>query len=321
MRYVIYGAGAIGGVIGGRLFEHGHDVVLIARGAHHDAIAANGLRLESADGVATLPIPVALHPEEAGIQAGDVVFLTMKSQDTAGGLDALARLDQPDLIVVCAQNGVNNERAALRHFSRVYGCCVLCPANHLEPGTVQATSTPISGIFDLGCYPSGVDSVAEQIATDLGGATFVSLARPDIMRWKYRKLITNLGNAVEVCCGDAEGTDPLYQRAHAEADEVLTAAGLDRASRAEDRARRGDLLQWRPIDGRDRAGNSTWQSVTRGTGAVETDYINGEIVLLGRLFGVPTPVNRALQLAANRLAHTGSAPGSIPPGALLAAPG
>jgi hypothetical protein len=49
MRYVIYGAGAIGGVIGGKLFQAGHEVVLIARGAHYDAVAARGLRLETPD--------------------------------------------------------------------------------------------------------------------------------------------------------------------------------------------------------------------------------------------------------------------------------
>ena len=49
MRFVVYGAGAIGGVIGARLHQHGHEVVLIARGAHLEAIRARGLRIESAD--------------------------------------------------------------------------------------------------------------------------------------------------------------------------------------------------------------------------------------------------------------------------------
>ncbi|MFI5053850.1 MAG: 2-dehydropantoate 2-reductase N-terminal domain-containing protein, partial [Acidimicrobiia bacterium] len=49
MRYVVYGAGAIGGVVGGRLAQHGHDVVLIARGGHHDALHDAGLRVESPD--------------------------------------------------------------------------------------------------------------------------------------------------------------------------------------------------------------------------------------------------------------------------------
>ena len=50
MRLVVYGAGAVGGVVGGRLFQHGHDVVLVARGEHQRAIAARGLTIEWPEG-------------------------------------------------------------------------------------------------------------------------------------------------------------------------------------------------------------------------------------------------------------------------------
>ena len=66
-----------------------------------------------------------------------------------------------------------------------------------------------------------------------------------------------------------------------------------------------------PIDGQDRGGGSTWQSLARG-GAVEADYLNGEIVLLGRLHGVPTPVNELLQRAANAAARDKRPPESVP---------
>ena len=89
MRFVVYGAGAIGGVIGGRLFEHGQDVVLIARGAHHDAIARDGLRLVDPDRDITLPVPVVDHPAQLSFSADDVVVLAMKTQDTASALAAL----------------------------------------------------------------------------------------------------------------------------------------------------------------------------------------------------------------------------------------
>jgi 2-dehydropantoate 2-reductase len=58
-----------------------------------------------------------------------------------------------------------------------------------------------------------------------------------------------------------------------------------------------------------RAGGSTWQSMTRG-GSLETDYLNGEISLLGALHGVPTPVNRMLQAVAAAAAKERRAPGS-----------
>ena len=74
----------------------------------------------------------------------------------------------------------------------------------------------------------------------------------------------------------------------------------------------------RRIDGERRGGGSTWQSLARGTGRVETDLLNGEIVLLGRLHGVPTPVNALLQDVANELARTGAPPASLTEADLLA---
>ena len=62
MRYIIIGAGAIGGTIGARLFEGGHEVVLVARGAHHAALRDGGLRFATPDGTVTLPVPVVAGP-------------------------------------------------------------------------------------------------------------------------------------------------------------------------------------------------------------------------------------------------------------------
>ena len=84
MRFIVYGAGAVGGVVGARLFQHDHEVVLIARGPHRDAIAAHGLRLQSADEDVTLPIPVVGAPAEIDFRGDDVVLLGVKSQDTVG---------------------------------------------------------------------------------------------------------------------------------------------------------------------------------------------------------------------------------------------
>jgi 2-dehydropantoate 2-reductase len=65
------------------------------------------------------------------------------------------------------------------------------------------------------------------------------------------------------------------------------------------------------VGGRERGGGSSWQSLARSSGAIEADYLNGEIVLLGRLHGVPTPVNALLQRMANRFATERRAPGSM----------
>ena len=324
MRFVVYGAGAIGGVVGGRLVQHGHEVALIARGDHHDAIRDGGLRLvapdpDSPEGTETvsLEIPVVSHPAGIDFRDDDVVLLAMKSQHTGKALSALAATAPPTVAVVCAQNGVANEPAALRLFADVYGVCVVCPALHLDPGVVEAHAGPVTGILDLGRYPNGIDARAEEIAAVFASSSFDAVARPDIMRWKYAKLLNNLGNAVDALCGpNAEGRD-LQRRAWAEGAECLRAAGIDPIPPDEDAARRGDRFQWGATAARSRPGASSWQSLARGTGSIEADYLNGEIVLLGRLHGVPTPVNELLQRMAGRAAREGITPGSIAPDELI----
>ncbi len=323
MRYVIYGAGAVGGTIGARLYEAGHDVTLIARGAHLEALRAKGLAFETPAGATVLPIPAVGDPGEAGVGPGDVVVLAMKTQHTAAALDALqaATTWAPgpaaggrEVSIVCAQNGVANERMALRRFAAVYGMCVMLPATHLEPGVVQANGEPRTGILDLGRYPSGTDATAEAVAAHLEGSTFSSRADPAVMRRKYTKLLMNVSNALDAACGPAARRSGLGHRAREEARACYEAAGIDAASDDEDRERRGDLVRIAPGA---RGGSSSWQSLARGTGSIEADYLNGEIVLLGRLHGVPTPVNALLQRVAGRLAREQRPPGTLPIEALL----
>lgn len=309
MRYIVYGAGAIGGLVGARMAEAGEDVVLIARGAHAEAIDRAGLTVMSADGSLVVDVPVVTDPAGVGIRAGDCVLLTMKSQDTAGALDVLRRTAPPETPVVCLQNGVDNERTALRRFPSVYAVCVMCPASHLEPGVVLQHSVRVPGMLDIGRYPAGIDDTAATVAAAFRAAGFESVVRPDIVRWKYRKLLMNLGNAAQALLQD--GGDDVARRARAEGKECLRAAGVDVASAEEDRERRGDVLQIKEIEGQPYGGGSSWQSLRRGTGSIESDFLNGEASLLGRLHGVATPVNDLLQ----RLAWEAAA-GGWPPGAL-----
>lgn len=309
---MIHGAGAIGGTIGGRLFEHGHDVVLVARGAHGEACRRDGLTLRTADGEVTLAVPTVLHPSELTIDPGvDVVVLAMKTQDTSDALDALVEVAPRTTPIVCAQNGVENERLALRRFGNVHGMCVMLPATHLEPGVVEVSSTPVSGILDVGRFPAGSDATTEAVAGALSSSSFSSHAVDDVMRRKYAKLLMNLGNALDAACGPGARRSPIYAAARAEALACFAAARIDVATDEEDRARRGDLLQVKPIDGRPRGGSSMWQSLARGTGRTEVDFLNGEVVLLGRLHGVPTPANSLCVDVAHELARTGAPPGSI----------
>lgn len=310
MRFVVMGAGAIGGVVGGRLAQHGHDVVLVARGAHREAIAADGLLLRSPDDEARIPVPVVGHPDELTLDSDDVVLLTVKGQDTRAALDALAG-GPPDLAIACLQNGVDNERQVLRRTPNTYAVPVMLPATYLHPGIVDASSAPVTGILDVGRYPAGVDERAEAMAAAFTSSTFSSVTNPDIMRFKWSKLLMNLGNSLEAGVGPVGRTSELNTLARAEAEAVLAAAAINYASLEEDTARRGDLISLRRIAGERRGGGSTWQSLARGTGSIEVDLLNGEIVLLGRLHGVATPVNALLQQIAHELAREKAPPGSL----------
>ena len=318
MRFLVYGAGAVGGVVGGRLFQHGHDVVLLARGSHYERLRADGLLLRDPAGEQALSVPVARGPDEIDWRDRDVVLVTVKSQHSLEALTALAAVAPRAVPVVCLQNGVRNEEEALRRFANVYGVSVGCPCTHLEPGVVEVYSPQVTGILDVGRYPGGVDGTAEGIARAFQASTFDSRPIGDLARWKWRKLVTNLGNAIEAVCGPPAREGPIGALAAREGEACLAAAGIEAASVEEDRARRGDLLRLQPVGGRPRPGGSTWQSLARRTYDVETDYLNGEVVLLGRVHGVPTPVNEALQRLANRLARRGDPPGALSPEDFLA---
>ena len=310
MRYIIYGAGGIGGGIGAQLFHHGHQVILICRGEHLSAIQDRGLTLKTPHESLTLNIPAVGHPSQIRFDDQDVVLLCMKSQDTERALCDLYQAADDRLPIVCAQNGVDNERMAARRFRHVYGMVVWMPGTYLEPGVVLNHAVPICGILDAGRYPSGVDGLITQLTADLSHSGFSARAEPDIMRWKYTKLLSNIRNALQAACGlDARST--AFGRAtQAETRACYEAAGIAFAPEEELQTRVRSQLTLVEIEGEPRSGGSSWQSLKRGLPTIEADFLNGEIVLLGQQHGVPTPYNRVLQRIANHMAATGQAPGS-----------
>ncbi|MGE0824428.1 MAG: ketopantoate reductase family protein [Candidatus Binatia bacterium] len=310
MRYIIYGAGGVGGAIGGRLFSRGHDVVLICRGEHMTTIQRQGLTFKTPTETLQLPIRAVGHPAELKFTDNDVVILTMKSHDTEGALRDLLRVGVGDVPIICAQNGVDNERMAARYFPRVYGMLVVLPATYLEPGVVLNHSTPVEGVLDTGCYPTGVDDIITRVANDLTTCGFS--AKPDmtIMRWKYAKLLTNLQNALQAACGLEMREREFSHAVREEAEQCLRAAGIEFVPQDEFRRRMAEV-KIKDIPGHPRTGGSTWQSLMRGLPTTEADYLNGEIVLLGRLHGIVTPYNSLLQTVARDMARTGKQPGSV----------
>jgi 2-dehydropantoate 2-reductase len=320
-RFVVFGAGAVGGIIGSRLFEHGHEVVLIARGAHREAIARAGLRFESPDGVLVQSIDVVGGPEELEWRGDDVALLTVKGQDSAAALERLEAAAGSEVAVACVQNGVENERVALRRFARVYSVVVALPATHLDPGVVIAHSSPITGSLDIGRYPQGLDQRAREIAAAFVDCGFASQPRADISRWKYAKFLRNVANAVDALFDGATGAPEVARRAVAEAVAVLDAAGIEYVGDGEYDEQHERLITIKPVAGRPRRGGSSWQSLARASGAIETDQLNGEVILLGRLHGVPTPVNELLRRLASADARAGASPGGHSEAEFLAALG
>lgn len=322
MRFVVFGAGAIGGVVGARLARSGHSVVLVARGQHAEVMRRNGLTFESPDERWTIDAPV-VDAASLRLREDDVVLLAVKSQHTDAALDALCAAGDARVPIVCLQNGVENERRAARRFAHVYGAVVMCPAAHLEPGVVQAYSSPITGLIDIGRYPTGQtggtrgDPVAERVAAALAASSFDARVSDAIMRWKYAKLVLNLVNVVDAICTSSPSNEQLVQVLRDEGRAVLATAGIDVASEAEEAERRGDLLTPGAIGDRPRAGASSRQSLARRTGSIETDYLNGEIVLLGRLHGVPTPANEVLQRHAAAIARDRRPPNQLEAADLL----
>jgi 2-dehydropantoate 2-reductase len=125
MRWIVYGAGAVGGVLGGLLHEAGQHVVLVARGEHLAVVRRDGLTLATSGGTRTIDVPVAASAHEAagdGAHDGPVgVLLAVKSHQTHAAVEDLTSALPPETPVVSVQNGVANEPTLLRFFAEVQG--------------------------------------------------------------------------------------------------------------------------------------------------------------------------------------------------------
>jgi 2-dehydropantoate 2-reductase len=331
-RYVIIGAGAIGGAIGGRLARDGQRVVLVARGDHLDAMRSYGLRIRTPTEDVTVPVAAVSAPGEVQLHTDDVLVLATKTQQLIPVLNEWADADVYDaervigsagdqLPVFTATNGVAAEDFALRYFTRVFGICVWMPVTRLEPGEVIVRATPVAGVLHLGRVPASTTArdsqLLQRVAADWTAAGFDIRLPADVMPWKYRKLISNLGNVFEALTASTREVGDLVEAAEAEARAIFDAAGIRYTDDAEEAATRATGFTVQPVPGVDgMLGGSTWQSLTRGTGDIETDYLNGEIVLLAHRIGTTAPINSRLARLGRRAAVTGARPGDLTPEAL-----
>ncbi|MFW2542799.1 ketopantoate reductase family protein [Primorskyibacter sp. 2E107] len=311
MRIIILGTGAIGGALAVELVRSGAEVLCVARGAQLEAIRSRGLRLQAPGMDVTAQVPVVAHPSEVDFRADDMILLCMKTQHTVAALEDLAAAGVMEQPIFCLQNGVTNERMALRRFPNVHGVLVMVPATLVEPGHVAVFSTPKLGILDVGRYPAGSDAADAALVERLQATRLAAFVDRDVITGKYGKLLVNLNNIVEAILGRGVEVPEIKAALKAEAEAVLTAAGTAWRKADSSDPRRDAFLNVTEIEGVSRIGGSTTQSLMRGAGSVETDYLNGEIVLMARMHGVPAPVNERICRIASAMARAREKPGAL----------
>lgn len=327
-RYVIIGAGAIGAGLGGLLAQQAIPVVLVARGDHLAAMRAHGLTVRTPDDSFVVSPPVAGGPDEVSLTTDDVLVLSTKSHQAEAALtqwaDAVVR--DPDgtvvgtagdvLPVLTALNGVASEAMALRWFARVYGVCVWMPAVLLEPGEVIVRGAPSRAFMHISRVPAELaddqDTVLlAEIKHDWERAKVLTPTPPDVMPWKYRKLLGNLGNAFQALLGDTANSADLVARARDEAKDLVARAEIPLNTDAEEAEARSAFTVQPVPDEPAQLGGSTWQSLARGTGSAESDYLNGEIVALAHRLGRTAPVNAVVARLMREAVTAGARPGDL----------
>jgi 2-dehydropantoate 2-reductase len=306
MQVAVYGAGAIGSLVGARLHEAAVDVRLIGRQAQVEAITANGLLVKGRG--QSHVVGLAATTTLGG--TADIILLTVKSQDVPDACRDIAGLDS-DATVVTMQNGVRSDREAAEILGRrrIVGCVLNISATYLEPGVVEQNT---GALLQIGApFPESAKRVDAVLA--LLGPSMNTEHVPDIARARWTKLMANLNNAIMAITGLPIGR-ALRHRGLARLsiatirEGVRTAQlggfGLDQSRRARIFRLMATLplsLSYQLFGGR-LAGNfppdstygpSTLQSLQRGSSS-ELDYLNGEIVTLGERIGRPTPYNSGL---------------------------
>lgn len=316
LRIVIYGAGAIGSVVGGLLALAGTPVVLIGRPGNVSAIRQNGLRVVTPCKTHILHLLAFTTPDQIEFEPNDVVFLCVKSQDTENATSGL-HVVVKDVPIFCFQNGVRNEEIVSKYYPRVYGVMVRTGGVFTQNSEVTSISDP-PGRFVIGRYPLGTDMLVESVAAKLRNARFEVTITSEIMPHKWGKLIVNLANAIGAITNTGGIEYNLIVRAvQNEGKEILTMAGVRWIPPGEvsslstkDTERLGYDPSGMPLD-------STWQSLTRRQGTVETQFLNGEIVRLATNLGEQAPINEMLLHITEEMAAKHELPGKYTPTELI----
>lgn len=289
---------------------------MIGRTGHINAINKNGLRLITPAGVHVLKVPAAANVKDIKFNDDDVIFITMKSQDTETALQVL-KAEVNEIPVFCFQNGVRNEEIAAQYFRNVYGASFGIGSEFLNDGEVICRRDP-PGRIVLGRYPQGMDNLAADVAKRLRTTGFFVLLSPDVMPYKWGKLMGNLANAVDAITNSGgEDVRIIINAAVSELTSLLEQAGIKVISQDQLAKETPEVKMPRPPSSGTPMHSSTWQSLARRQGTVETEYLNGEVVRLAKKLGKRAPVNEKLVQITLEMAANREKPGKYTPAQLI----
>lgn len=305
------GAGGVGGYYGGVLAEAGHDVVLVARGAHLRALKAHGLTLRDGGRTRAVPAVRAIDAPGPGDAPPDLVLFTVKGYDTESAAAALRPALAAETAVLTLQNGVESiERlGAVLGPGRVIGGTTVIEATIAEPGVV-ARMGPTPRVT-LGEPDGRVSPRVEAIAAAFRKAGVDATPTPHIRRAVWEKFVRLApGATITSACGAAIGavrdvpeSAALYRTLVTEAVAVGRAAGGGLADDATEAAIR--FIWALPA-----AMKTSMQRDFERGGRVEVEELPGAAVRLGRRHGVPTPafdvLYAVLKVRAGRTGEGGS---------------
>ncbi|MCC2674476.1 MAG: ketopantoate reductase [Ramlibacter sp.] len=280
------GAGAVGCYFGGMLARAGHDVTLVARPAHVEAVLRDGLRMETRTFDARVRVKATEQP--AGADGADLVLFCVKSMDTEAAGMQLKPFLRPDTLVLCLQNGVDNAdrlRTVLPEHE-VAAAVVYVATEMAGPGHLKH-----HGRGELVVEPAhDIDRLAAAL-TAAGVPTEVS---PNVRGALWMKLLLNCAyNAVSAIAQQPYGENVkgagIWDVMHDVVDECLAVAKADGVQVPGDpHAATRKLVESMPAQY-----SSTAQDLARGK-PTEIDFLNGYVVRRGAALGVPTPANRVL---------------------------
>jgi 2-dehydropantoate 2-reductase len=309
MRILVFGAGAVGGYIGGILTAAGADVTLVARGAQHDALKQRGLVLEGKTSGRPEPIPVRVCRPGEERPPYDLVIVGLKSQQIAGAAAHMVKLLARDGMMLLGQNGLpywyfekldsplrgsrlesldpGGVLARTIPIDAVIGGVMNKPADLVEPGRIRLADQPTDRLA-IGELDNRITPRLAAIKAVVEPAGWPVVVSDDIRAVKWRKLMSNgvfnplaaLTQSTHRQIGDYE---PTRRIARMMIDEVLAVAasvGVKPDMNA------GQMIG----DVRKRVGilSSTLQDVRFGR-ELELDALINSVIDMGRLTGVPTP--------------------------------